>query len=285
MGTVQIVCDSTADVDAADVAAWGLTVVPLRVIFGEEAFRDRVDLSVAQFYERLSGGRHYPRTSQPTPAEFEAVFRQVGAGGDPIVCTTISAGLSGTYGSAVQARQALPDMDIRVVDTQSVAPGHYAAVALAAAAREQGAGVDEIVQVLERLRASQRLVFGLNTLEFLKRGGRIGGAQAFVGTMLSIKPILALEGGKVEAISRVRTYPRALDRLVEMLAEASRAWGPTVAITAHAASPERAAEVAARVSEITGQSSKIIEIGPVIACHSGPDAIGLHFHPALDYEI
>ena len=207
MSRIHVVCDSTADLDTAYATAHDVAVVPLRVIFGEDEFLDGVDISTAEFYRRMQADPHLPRTSQPTPAEFEEVFRRVGGDGAAIVCTTISAELSGTYGSALQARAALPDLDIRVVDSRTVGPTHTAAVEVAVALRDQGRDADAVVAALARLREQQRLVFALETLEYLHRGGRIGGGQAFVGTVLSIKPILGMTDGKIEAVDRVRTYP------------------------------------------------------------------------------
>src|ERR1700737_577258 len=126
MAAVHIVCDSPADLDQAYRGAHELSVVPLKVIFGEEVLEDGVTIDAAAFYARMRASTLHPRTSQPTPAEFEAVFREVGGGGDPVVCTTISADLSGTYASATQARAALPDLDIRVIDSRTAAIGPQA---------------------------------------------------------------------------------------------------------------------------------------------------------------
>lgn len=273
-------CDSTADLDSAYTTAHDVAVVPLRIIFGEDEFLDGVDMSTADFYRRMETDPHLPRTSQPTPAEFEAVFRRVGSDGGAIICTTISAELSGTYGSALHARAALPEMDIRVVDSRTVGPTHTAAVELVVALRDEGRDADAVVAALGRLRAKQRLVFALETLEYLHRGGRIGGGQAFVGTVLSIKPILGMTDGKIEAIDRVRTYPRALTRLVDEVATAAREWGPTKVICAHAARPEQARTVADRVAEITGEQPLVVEIGGVLGCHAGPGGFGIGMHPA-----
>jgi DegV family protein with EDD domain len=282
---IHVVCDSTADLDAPYATAHDVAVVPLRVIFGEAEFRDGVDMSTADFYQRMLVDPHHPRTSQPTPAQFEEVFRRVGSDGAAIVCTTISADLSGTYGSALQARAALPELDIRVVDSRTVGPTHTAAVEVAVALRDQGADADAVLAALARLREEQRLFFALETLEYLHRGGRIGGAQALLGTVLSIKPILTVTDGKIEAVDRVRTYPRALNRLVEEVAAAARAWGPTKVIAAHAARPETAQIVAERVAEITGEFPRVVEIGAVLGCHAGPGGFGISVHPASAVEV
>jgi hypothetical protein len=156
MPTVHMVCDSTADLNPAFRAAHTVTVVPLKVIFGDETFNDGADMTAEQFYKRLAAPGPFPRTSQPTPAEFEAVFRELGADGGAIVCTTISADLSGTYASATQARAALPDLDIRVIDTRSVAVGHYAAVREAVRAIEAGGDADKVVAPIVSSSPSRR---------------------------------------------------------------------------------------------------------------------------------
>jgi len=281
---LRLVCDSTADLDRAYAAELGLTVVPLRVIFGEDELLDGVEISTAEFYQRMRVDPHHPHTSQPTPAEFEAVFRRLGEEAETIICTTISAGLSGTYSSAMQAREALPDLDIRVVDTESVGPCHTAAVRVAVTLRDRGASADQVLAALERLRRTQKLVFTLETLEYLRRGGRIGGARALLGSILNIKPILTLVDGKVEAMDRVRTYPRALERLVEEVRSATERWGKTTVFAAHAASPEQAEAVAERVARITGEKPGIVEVGAVLGCHAGPGAFGIGFHPASVLE-
>jgi DegV family protein with EDD domain len=283
MSSVQLVCDSTADVDPGFAADHGLTVVPLRVIFGEDEMRDGVDISTADFYRRMRTDPHHPRTSQPTPAEFEEVFRRLAPAG-PIVCTTISAQLSGTYSSATQAREALPDLDIRVVDTETVGPGHNAAVAVAIAIRDRGGGADAILAALSRLRAAQRIVFTVETLEYLRRGGRIGGARAFLGSVLSIKPILSVVDGRVEAVDRVRTYARALDRLIQEVVTAQREWGPITVICAHAAGGEQAETIADRLEGIVGARPRVTEVGAVLGSHAGPGAFGFAMHPASVIE-
>jgi DegV family protein with EDD domain len=279
MSSVQLVCDSTADVDPAFAAEHGLTVVPLRVIFGEDEMRDGIDISNADFYRRMRTDPHHPRTSQPTPAEFEEVFRRLAPAG-PIVCTTISAELSGTHSSATQARASLPDLDIRIVDTRTVGPGHNAAIAVAIAVRDGGGDADALIAALARLRAAQRIVFTVETLEYLRRGGRIGGARAFLGSVLNIKPILSIVDGRVEAVDRVRTYPRALERLVEEVVTAQREWGPTTVICAHAAGAKQAEAIADRLAGIVAARPRVIEVGSVLGCHAGPGAFGLAMHPA-----
>src|SRR5579864_3888655 len=281
MAAVHLVCDSTADLDPAFRAAHVVRVVPLKVIFGEQTFADGVDISDAEFYARLAAPGPFPRTSQPTPAEFEAVFSELGADGGSIVCTTISADLSGTYASATQARAALPDRDIRVIDTRSVAVGHYAAVLEAVRVIEDGGDADQVEAAILAVRSTDRVLFTVETLEFLRRGGRIGGARALLGSVLDIKPILEIRDGVIEAVGRVRTYPRAIDRVVEECRQAAAAWGGAEVVVAHADRPRIAAELVERMRPLVSGEPALTVVGPVVGCHSGPGAIGVGFHKPL----
>jgi len=281
MPPVHLVCDSTADLDPAFRAAHTVRVVPLKVIFGDQTLADGVDISAEEFYARLAAPGPFPRTSQPTPAEFEEVFRELGADGGSIVCTTISADLSGTYASATQARAALPDVDIRVIDTRSVAVGHYAAVREAVRVIESGGDADKVESAVAAVRSTDRVLFTVETLEFLRRGGRIGGARALLGSMLDIKPILEIRDGVIEAVGRVRTYPRAIDRVVEECKQAADAWGGAELVIAHADRPQIAAELVERMRPLVSGEPSLTVVGPVVGCHSGPGAIGVGFHKPL----
>jgi DegV family protein with EDD domain len=278
MPSVHLVCDSTADLDPAFRAAHTVRVVPLKVIFGDQTFLDGVDMSAEQFYARLAAPGPFPRTSQPTPAEFEDVFRELGADGSSIVCTTISADLSGTYASATQARAALPELDIRVIDTRSVAVGHYAAVLEAVRVIESGGDAGQVEAAVAAVRSTERVLFTVDTLEYLRRGGRIGGARALLGSMLDIKPILEIRDGVIEPVGRVRTYPRAIDRVVEECQRAAAAWGGAEVVIAHADRPRVAAELVDRMRPLVSGEPSLTVVGPVVGCHSGPGAIGVGFH-------
>ena len=280
MATVHLVADSTCDIPSAQAAELGVTIVPLKVIIGEEVFADGVDIDPPALYARMRASAAVPRTSQPTPAEFEAVFAKLGGDGAPIVCTTISAAMSGTFGSADAARAALPGLDIRLVDTRTVGPGHHQVLDALVAAAAAGADADELERLAAAILATQRLVFTVESLEYLRRGGRIGGARALLGSVLNIKPILEVRDGTVEPLDRVRTFPRALDRLVEELSTSSAAWGRTAVTVTHADKLDAATEIARRAEAVVGAPVRVVDVGPVIGCHGGPGAIGLSFYEA-----
>ena len=278
---VHLVADSTCDLPAADAARLQVRIVPLKVIIGNEQFDDGVDIDPATLYARMRSSTVVPRTSQPTPAQFESVFDELTSSGDSVVCTTISAAMSGTHSSAVQARDALRDRDIHVIDTRQVGPSHRQVVEALSAAIARGASPDELEAVAAAVSDTQRLVFTVETLEYLRRGGRIGGAQALLGSVLNIKPVLEMEEGKVEPIERVRTFARALERLVGQIGASAASWGTTVAAVTHADLPGPAAELARLTAEAVGSEVPVWECGPVIGCHGGPGAIGIAAHRAL----
>jgi DegV family protein with EDD domain len=279
MPGVRLVCDSTADLSAAQREAGRVLVVPLKVIFGDEALVDGVDIDADRFYARMRAEDRNPTTSQPTPAEFEAAFREATADGSSVVCTTLSAEMSGTHGAAVQARTALPDLDIRVVDTRTVSIGHNAIVRAATEAVGAGCSAAEVVTAIRAVIARQRSIFTVDTLEYLRRGGRIGGARALLGSVLSIKPVLQVRDGRIEPHDRVRTFQRALDRIAsEVIAATGETGRRARVVLGHA---DRLADCRSLADRIRGHCEsepEIIEIGPIVGCHAGPGTIGVSFY-------
>lgn len=280
MSAVRLVCDSTADLPGSDAEEHDITVVPLRVIFGDEEFRDHAEIRPPEFYRRMRTSAVLPRTSQPAPGDFEEAFRRLGGSGDTIICTTISADMSGTYSSAAQARAALPDLDIRLIDSRSANVGHYALIRAAVSRRDAGAGADEIVAAAEAVRDTVRLLFTVESLEYLRRGGRIGGASKLLGNLLNIRPVLTVVDGKVEAFAKVRTYQSAVDRLFEEVRAARDSWGDIEIFISHGDEPDRVAGYVERARAIGGRDPIVLEVGPVIGCHAGPGSAGVAFHPA-----
>ncbi len=276
---VRLVCDSTADLSDPDRDAGRVIVVPLKVIFGEESLVDGVDIDAAGFYERMRNSTRNPTTSQPTPAEFEAAFREAAAAGDSVVCTTLSAEMSGTHGAAVQAREAVPELDVHVVDTRTVAIGHNAIVRAAVEAAAGGRSAAEIVELIRGIISRQRSIFTVDTLEYLRRGGRIGGARALLGSVLNIKPVLQVADGRIEPHDRVRTYQRALDRIAsEVIAATGETGRRARVVLGHADRLADCRGLADRVREHCEGEPEIIDIGPIVGCHAGPGTIGLSFY-------
>jgi DegV family protein with EDD domain len=278
--TVRIICDSTADLDDGFRRNHGVHVVPLKVIIGKEEYLDGVDIQPADLYRRLRKENITARTSQPTPAEFESVFRAATDDGSAVVCTTISAELSGTYASATQAATALPDRSVHVIDTRSVSVGHYAVTWAAVRAAAAGGDASAVVAAARRVAEAVRLLFTVETLEYLRRGGRIGGAQALLGSMLDIKPLLEMRDGRIEAAARVRTYHRAIEACAEAVEHAAEEWGGARILVGNADSDVAADTLVRRfATSVPDGLIGSVDVGPVIGAHAGPGAIGVAFFP------
>lgn len=267
---VHIVTDSTADIPS-DLLVGRLSVVPLTVDVEGESFRDGVDLTREAFLTRLQRGDQV-RTSQPPVGAFQSLFRALVEDGHDVVAIQIASQLSGTFNAARTAAQAVAPDRIRVVDsgTVSMACGWLALEAAERAAR--GEDVEAIAAYVERRRADTRVFCLLDTLEYLRRGGRISRAGSFLGSTLQIKPILQVRDGEVHPVERLRTLKRAVDRLVELATE--RAPWDRLAIL-HLGAPEAASAVADRLGPVAPPVPIVrSELGTVIGVYTGPGAIG-----------
>jgi DegV family protein with EDD domain len=279
MAGIRFVADSTHDLVADWAVAHGVTTVPLKVIFGDEALVDGVDITAKDFYQRMRTATRNPTTSQPAPAEFEAAFRAAAADGSSVVCTTISAEMSGTYGAAVTARESLPDLDIHVIDTRSVSLGHAGVLRAAIETAESGGSLPDVLSTIDEVMRRQRTIFIVETLEYLRRGGRIGGARALLGSVLNIKPVLQILDGRIEPFDRVRTYARALDRMcAEVISATGEAGRPARVILGHADKLEDCKMIARRLAPHSQGEPEIIDIGPIVGAHAGPGTLGLSFY-------
>ena len=270
-----IVLDSTADFpDAANrFPSW--RVVPLYVNFGTESYRDGVDLTAEEFYARLPGATEMPTTSQPTPADFRAAYEELGAY-ERILSLHIAAKLSGTFQSATLAA----DERVRTIDTETASAG-ITLLALAIQRRlEEGTTDEEVDALVAAYKPAHGLLFTVDTLEFLARGGRIGRAKAFAGELLHVKPILSIRDGEVEPIKRVRGNRKAFQEFVDALQSGTRD-APTLRIgIAHAAAPERATQLVKMVRDLRPHADIEIEtmLGAVIGAHAGPGTVGFFWY-------
>jgi DegV family protein with EDD domain len=270
-----IVIDSTADFPEGPERFPNWRVVPLYVNFGDMSYRDYVDLGPEAFYGRLTGAAQPPRTSQPTPGDFLAVYEEL-AGYERILSLQLSSRLSGTSASAETAAEAVGSA-VRVIDTCTVSAA-VAILALAVQRRlEQGTTDEEIDALVARYGATHGLLFTVDTLEFLARGGRIGRAAAFAGTLLHVKPILGLEGGEVVPLKRVRGSQKALDELRDLFVAATVDTPSLRVGLAHAAAPERVAILERLVREARPQAQVeiVTSLGAVVGTHAGPGTLGL----------
>ena len=270
-----IVLDSTADFPDARQRFPNWRVVPLYVRFGADSYRDYVDIGPAEFYERLRTAEELPTTSQPTPQDFQAAYEQLG-GYDRILALTVSAKLSGTYESALRGGEDSAGR-VRVIDT-ATASAAITMLGLAVQRRlERGTTDDEVDDFAARFRRESGLVFTLDTLEFLARGGRIGRAAGWAGQLLHIKPILTLADGEVLPLKRVRGNRKAIQEFAEAFRTAtSDEPGLRVGI-AHADAPDRMAAVEKLVHDVrpNAEIEVATTLGPVVGTHAGPGTVGL----------
>jgi DegV family protein with EDD domain len=271
-----IVLDSTADLPDAASRFPNWRVVPLYVRFGDESLSDGVDIDSAQFYARLQESSVFPTTSQPTPGDFLACYGELAAY-ERILSLHVSARVSGTFASAEAAAEELGDGRVRPIDTET-ASASIAMLALAVQRRlERGTTDEEIDAFVDRYRRERGLLFTVDTLEFLQRGGRIGKAAAFAGALLHVKPILSIEDGEVVPVKRVRGERKAFAELAEALETQTRDEPSFRLAVAHAAAPERAAELEALVRELRphAELELVVALGAVIGAHAGPGTLAL----------
>ncbi|MCP2260151.1 EDD domain protein, DegV family [Streptoalloteichus tenebrarius] len=273
---VAVVTDSTAYLPEGLTERYHVRVVPLHVTVADQARLEGVDLGPAELAEAL-GRRRPVRTSMATPAELAATYRHaLDSGADGVVSVHLSGALSGTFESArAAADQVAPDR-VRVVDSRSTAMGLGFAVLAAAIAAGAGADVRRAARVATEVAARTRTLFCLETLEWLRRGGRIGAAQALLGTALSIKPLLHVEDGRIVPLEKVRTSSRAEARLLDRAVEAAGD-GPVAVAVHHLGTPERAERVAGQMRERLPRLRDcfVSEVGAVVGAHTGPGALGI----------
>jgi DegV family protein with EDD domain len=280
MAAVRIVTDSACDLNNDEAAALGIEVVPLSIRFGDEEFTDRVELSVEEFYRRLSESTALPETSAPAPGAFEAAFRRAAdEGATAVVCINLSSDLSATIQSAQNAARALEGtIDARVIDSHSITSGLGSQVLHAAQAAKDGKSVDEVVALVEDLAARTHVLGCLDTLENLKKGGRIGGAQALLGNLLSIKPLLDISTGKVEEAGKARTRKKGLRWLADSVLALDAVEDLCVY---HGEAPDLDEFLEMLAPRYGRDDMRIGLIGAVIGTHGGPRVMGVTwFDPA-----
>lgn len=276
---VAIITDSTSDIEPARAAELGIDVVPLFVLWGDRSYRDYVDLTRRQFYEKFTAETVLPTTSQPTAKMFEDAFAPHAAKGDEIICITVSAKLSGTINAARTAAQALPQARITVVDSQSVAGGLGMQALHARELANAGSSAAEILTALEGERRTQRLYACIPDLSHVVRTGRIGKARAVIGSLMKIVPVISLKDGEVVAVAQVRTFSRALETMLQLATQSITDPNDARFLVMHTNAPDLARDVLERLQSQLGNAKpkllSILEAGPVIATHGGPGAVGI----------
>jgi DegV family protein with EDD domain len=269
---VKVVTDSAADLPAGVAQELGITVVPLYVHFGQEVYRDGVDLEADEFYRRLPTSSQFPTTSAPGPGVFTEVYEGLVAQGHQVVSIHISSKLSATHQAAVTAIQEM-EGKVAVVDSLSVSLGIGLLAMAAARAAREGQGLEQVVSQVESAVPRTQIVFMVDTLEYLQKGGRIGRAQAFLGSVLNIKPILHIKEGEVHPLERARSRAKAVNRLCEM----ATARGPVEALgVIYTTTRQEADEVVGRLAPLAaGKGVSLAQMGAVLGAHGGPGLLGV----------
>ncbi len=280
---LSIVTDSTADLPKAERQKLDITVVPENVIFGTMTYQDEIDLTPERLYEMLPTAKTHPTTSQPSAGEFIKHYRPLLQAGKEIVSIHLSTKLSGTYASAVAAKKELEDelkkeLPITILDTPWVSMALGMLCLIAAQAAQSGKSRDQVVAAVNALIPKLNIIFVLDTLEYLKRGGRIGAASAMLGSMLNFKPMLAIKDGAVHPLEKPRSKAKAVRRLMEMLEETAKG-KPLHAAVLNADALDEAAAIEKEIrAQYDCREVYSVSLGPALGVHVGPGTVGLAYY-------
>ncbi len=279
---VAVATDSTANIPDEFVEDLNIHVIPQCLNWEGETFLDGIDITPTEFYQRLGQAKELPTTSQPSAGEFHEFFGKLAEDNQAIIGVFISEHLSGTIDSALTAADMMPDFPIEIIDSQSASMGlGFMAMAVARALKE-GSTYKDAAQLARELIPFTHAIFVVDTLEYLHRGGRIGGAQRLLGSLLSMKPLLHLEEGRIEPLARIRTKRKAVEKLLDVVAADTEGKGNLHASVIHAAAPEDAERFKQQVIERLDPVELIItELSPVVGTHTGPGLVGMGYYTDL----
>lgn len=277
----RIVADTMSGIAPETARALGIPLIPQVINFGDESFREGIDIDQAGFMARLRAGKEPPKTAAPYPGDFIEAFESLRAEGESIVCVLPSAEVSGTVRSALAAAESCPGADIRVIDTRTLAGPLASMVLEADKAAKTGASAEQVEALVREMMPRARIYFLVDTLEYLQRGGRIGAAAALIGSVLQVKPILTLRDGRVEPFEKQRTKHTALLRMMDLvLSEADRG-GKAYLTVMHTAVPAEAEALAGDLRRALGdQPVLVMDLVPAIVTHAGPGALAVGFFSA-----
>jgi DegV family protein with EDD domain len=278
MANIAIVTDSTAAITPELAAEYNITVIPLTVIFGQDSYKENIDIHTDQFFQLLSSTSNLPTTSQPSVGEIAQAFERLIATHDHVISIMLSAGLSGTCASAITAANMVGGDAITVIDSEITSLPMKQMVIGAAKMAKEGKPKDEIIQYVAREVKTAKAYFVVDTLEHLHRGGRIGGAAALFGSLLQIKPILTVREGKIDLFEKIRTKRKAIDRMFELVHQDKDPADNRIGVI-HTQRPEEAEELKARVlEEFPGAIVEVDQLSPVISTHVGPGILALFYY-------
>lgn len=272
---VAVVMDSTANLSPEVLAENELETIPLNLIWSGESYRDGIDITTDEFYERLANSSEMPTTSQPSVGDFHELYTRVAETADSIVCVTLSSGISGTYASAIGAADLMEGYPVEVVDSLSASVGHGFIAVAAAQAAQAGADFQEVAQAARDLVPKMDVFFAVDTLEYLHRGGRIGGASFMIGSALSIKPVLQLADGLIDSMARVRTKKKALAYLADLAVERYQGHEGIHLAVIDAVAPDESRMLGEVLQKRLNPVELVYgELSPVIGTHTGPGTVG-----------
>ncbi|GMQ77999.1 MAG: DegV family protein [Anaerolineae bacterium] len=275
---IALVVDSTSNLSRTEIDRFNIHVIPQILIWENESYRDQVDITNQEFYDKLSTAKELPSTSQPSSGEFHEFFSKVAETSESIVGVFISDELSGTLDSARTAAAMMSDYPIEIVDSRSTSMGLGFIALETAEAIEQGKSFEEVVKTARSAIPRAKAVFVVDTLEFLHRRGRIGGAKRLMGTLLSFKPLLFLENGRIEPLDNIRTKKKALQGAIDYVIKDTAGRGTVRASVIHAAAPDEAGVFLAQVEQqLQPVELGVSELTPVLGANTGPGLIGLAY--------
>jgi len=275
---VRIITDTTACLPKEVAEKYGLPVIPQIIHFGEESFYEGIDMDIEAFMQRLRLSKELPKTSAPPPELFVELFEKFVPAGEPVICIHPSSDVSGTVRSATTASLDFPGADIRVIDTRTIASPLGSMVSEAARMAAGGASADRIVEHVNDLVSRCRVYFLIDTLEYLQRGGRIGGASALLGSLLQVKPILTVKDGVVNPYERERTGRRAVARIKELVVGQIASGGAGLLTVMHAGRLADGETLAQDLKELVLQDEiPVVDMCPAIVTHGGPGILGVGF--------
>jgi len=274
--TIKIVTDSTADLSPELAKQNDIAVVPMYVRFGEQVYRDGIDIGMDEFYRRLAEGKVHPSTSQPTPSDFARVYQELAKNGDPIVSIHVSSKLSGTCNSALQGKElAGPKCNVTVVDSESVSMALGMTAMVGARLAQAGNTLQQVVEGVKQSIKNTHLMGTFDTLKYLVLGGRIGKAKALLGSVLNVKPVLVMREGELHPVSNVRTHTKGVEKLVEFVKEALHIEELTVI---HTTTLDEANSVKERLTSIIqGGRLHVARLGPAVGTYGGPGMLAVAF--------